>query len=131
MEAGVQVGEPLVGLVETKTSPPSPPYPVLATTHNDVDGQEIRPEVEPPVVLCQAAPPPVGLVEVKMSPELSTAAQNDVDAHETPVIVVEPSILTSDHEAAFVGLVEIKMSPCIPTPTHNEVTGQERSFNTQ
>jgi hypothetical protein len=66
----------------------------------------LREVVPSMAVLVQALAPPVGLVEVSTLPELSTAAQNDEDAHAMSLITLELSMLALAQELPVAGVVD-------------------------
>jgi hypothetical protein len=75
---------------------------------------------------CQAAAPPVGCVEVAMSPNESTATQRLLEAQDTPTSWVTPDTLATFHAVdPDAGLVDVTTFPPSSTATHNPVLGQD------
>jgi hypothetical protein len=80
-------------------------------------------------LVAHAATPPVGSVELKMSPVSSPATHESVVGQETERSAVDPSMSAMfQADASPVGFVDVTMSPA-STPasvtTHNEADGQE------
>ena len=81
------------------------------------------------LITFQAPAPPVGSVEVAISPRRATAAQKVVVGQDTPEKCVfgpvGSSSATVHADASPVGFVEVITLPSKLTATHIEVVGQE------
>jgi hypothetical protein len=127
--ARCQLGEALVGLVETTT-------PVASTaTQSEIEAHETpNSALEPSTFRSfHAEAPPVGFVEVITSPAPSTAAQNAGDEHDTLAIPKNPGVGSTFRErhldAPPDGALEVRTLPWRSAATHNETDGHDRAVS--
>jgi hypothetical protein len=84
---------------------------------------------ESTIAVCQAAAPPVGLVEVIISPARSTTTHKDSDGQDTASNAPAAASFALCQPLAAAGLVIQKTYPAVSTATHNDDETQETPDN--
>ncbi|HEY5262104.1 MAG TPA: hypothetical protein VIJ33_08320, partial [Solirubrobacteraceae bacterium] len=105
--------------------------PLAPATHSVVDGHVIAVyarsvDVAPNGLLTDHdEAPPVGSLDARRLPILSTPMQIEVDGQEMATGVPRGSTFLTVHELARVGSVEVSTSPSFATAAQNDNVGQE------